>query len=181
VADPIATRYAQAAFEAAKAEGVVEETLEQLALIGGLVSDHALLRELMLNPDVDPPDKVGVLERSLKGSWSALTKSLIQVVVAFGRADLLPDMADAFQSMVDVEQGVVRAVVRSAHPLPAAVVERLRGDLTRREQKQVVLMTEVDPELLGGLQVQLGHRVIDSSVRRQLVELRQRLTAIRVY
>jgi len=181
VADPIATRYAQAAFEVAQAEGVVEQTLEQLALIGGLVSDHALLRELMLNPDVDPLDKVGVLERSLKGSWSALVKSLIQVVVAFGRADLLPDMAEAFQSMVDVEHGVVRAVVRSAHPLPAAVVERLRSDLTRREQKQVALTTEVDPELLGGLQVQLGHRVIDSSVRRQLVELRQRLTAIRVY
>ena len=181
MADPIATRYAQALFETAKAEGVIDETLDHLSLIGQLLRGSSELRQLMLNPDVDPQDKVGVFERVLQGTWSTLVRAFIQMVVSLERASSMAAMVDAFQAMVDAHQGRLRVLVRSAHPLPEAVLHRLRTRLAHREQQQIELHTEVTQELLGGLQLYLDHRVIDGSVRRQLDDLKQQLQAVRVY
>jgi F-type H+-transporting ATPase subunit delta len=179
--DPVATRYAQALFETVKAEGRIDETLEQLILIGQLMNDHPDLRQLMLNPDVDPDDKVGVLDRLLKGSWSDVVLAFVRMLITLGRAEHLPKVVETFQAAVDAERGHLRVVVRSAHPLPEAVLTRLRVRLEQQERKQVDLETEIAQELLGGLQVRLDHRAIDGSVQRQLVDLRQRLKAIRVH
>ena len=179
-ADPVAARYAQALFEQAKAEGRRDETLAELALIGGLLREHPDLRQFMGNPDVEIEDKVALLDRSLKGSWSALGRAFVQMAVALGRVEHLAEIADALQAAVDADEGRVRAVVRSAHRLSASALKRLRAALERRERRQVELREELDPKLLGGLQVRLDHRVIDGSVRRQLADLRERLSAVRV-
>ena len=179
--DSIATRYAQAVFETAKAERHVDETLEQLMLIGALLEESADLRQLMLNPDVDPGDKVGVLERALKGTGSSLVRAMIRVVVSMGRAEQLAEIIRAFRALVDADEGRLRVTVRSARALPEAVLERLRTRLERRERKHIELRTELAPELLGGLQLLLDHRVIDGSVARQLHDLREQLSAVRVY
>jgi len=72
-------------------------------------------------------------------------------------------------------------VVRSARDLPKALLERIKKDVERRERKTVELATEVDPSLIGGMQVRLDHRVIDGSVRRHLDDLRQQLKTVRVH
>ena len=83
--------------------------------------------------------------------------------------------------MVDEDRGFLRVVVRSAHPLTDPAVQRLRASLQKREHRRIELRAEIAPELLGGFQVQMGQRVIDGSIRRQLGELRQRLHDVRVY
>ena len=181
VNDPVAARYAQALFETAKAEGRVDETMEPLTMIGQLLHEHPDLRQLMLNPDVDPEDKVGVFERVLKGSWSTLVRAFFQVVVSYGRTESLASIIRAFHAQVDADHGLLRVVVRSAHPLPEAVLVRLRKTLERRERKSIELQAEMAPQLLGGVQLLLDHRVIDGSVARQLHDLREQLAAVRVY
>ncbi len=180
-ADSVATRYAQAAFEAAKTEGRIDETLTHLTLIAQLIQEHPQLSELMLNPDVDPEDKVGVFDRVLGRSWSDLTRALVHMVVAFGRSECLPGIAEAFQAMVDQDQGRMRVVVRSARPLSEETLGRLRTGLEHREGRKVELAAEIDTELLGGLQILLDHRIIDGSIRQQLADLRQRLKSVRVH
>ena len=180
-ADPIASRYAAALFDAAQAERRLDETLEQVTFLGRLIREEAGLRALLWNPDVDPPDKVGVLDRVLQGSWSKLVRAFVQMVASLGRAELLPDVVDAFAALVDEARGRMRVLVRSAHPLPDGILERLRVRLERQERKTIELRVELAPELLGGLQVHLDHRVIDGSVRRQLQDLRQRLSSVRVH
>lgn len=178
--DPIAARYAQAVFEAATAEGRLEQALEQLELIGRLIGEHPDMRELMLNPGVDPEEKVGIFERVLKGTWSPLLRAFIAMVVSRGRAEALPGIAVTLRAMADEAGGRLRATVRSAHALPEAVLARLRKILQAREGKTIDLIAENDPALLGGLQVVLGHRVIDSSVRQRLTDLRQQLARTKV-
>lgn len=178
--EPVAARYAQALFDAAKADGVLDGTLSTFRAIEGLIRDHAELHAFLLNPNVEPEDKVGVVGRLLKGSWSGLVQAFVRMVVSAGRAEYLPEIAAALQVLVDEDQGRLRVTVRTAHLLPDTVLARLRTRLARREGKQIELTTELDPTLLGGVQVLLDHRVIDGSVRRQLVDLRQRLTTIRV-
>ena len=179
--DPVATRYASACFETAKEEDAAPQTLEQLVVIGALLRDHPDLRQFLWNPDVDPSEKVGLLDRVLKGSWSPLVRAFVQMVVAMGRAEHLSEIVEAFQEACDKEEGRLRVMVRAARPLSATLLKRLRTDLERREGKQITLQTEVAPELLGGVQILLDHRVIDGSVQRQVEELRECLMSVRVY
>ena len=178
--DPIASRYAQALFETAQAEGTLDEALEQLEALGALIASHPPLRQLFLNPDVDPDDKVGLLDRVLHSSWSALVRAFVTMVVAMGRAEALPEIAEALRALADEAHQRLRVTVRSAHPVPAPLLARLRAALERREGKTITLKTQLDPALLGGVQVRLDHRVIDGTVRRQLIELRERLTTTKV-
>lgn len=179
--DPVAGRYAQALFESAKADGQRDETLEQVRLLARLLTDVPDLRQFMLNPDVDPPQKVGVLDRALRGSWSPLVRAFTELVVRAARAESFAGIAEAFQVLADQDAGRIWVTVLSAHPLERPQVERLREAIARREAKQVEIVAEIDPELIGGLQVRLEHRVIDGSVQRQLADLRQRLHAVRVH
>jgi len=178
--DPVAARYAQAVFDAAKAEGALDETLKPLSLIGQLMQEHPGLQELMFNPDVDPDEKIGVLERTLKGSWPELVRAFIQMVVGAFRAECLPEIVEAFQALVEEDRGQLRAVVRSALPLSEAVLARLRKQLERQEGKSIELTMEQQPQLRGGIQILLGNRIIDSSVQRHLQDLRDRLMSTRV-
>ena len=179
--DPIASRYARALFEAAKADDQVDEALAVLTLIGQLVQADADLRRFLRNPDVDPPDKIGALDRALRGEWPALTKAFVEMVVTRERAEFLPQIAEALQAEVDADRGHLRVAVRSVHPLSAELLARLETRLERQQRKRIELRAEIDASLIGGVQVVLGHRVIDGSVRRQLVELKERLSTVRVY
>lgn len=176
----IASRYAQAAFETAKEAKELEPVLQQLLRLGELLRDHTELRELLFNPDVDPPDKLGIVERLLKGGCSDLVRSFLQVVLTRGRAEVLPAIIEAFRQKVDDDAGRLAVTVRSAHPLPAATLSRLRKLLEQRERKAIVLTAAVEPGLLGGLQILLDHRIADGSVRRQLADLKERLHAVKV-
>ncbi|HLD78116.1 MAG TPA: ATP synthase F1 subunit delta [archaeon] len=177
--DPVAARYTQALYAAAEGQQV-HEILACLELVARLMREQPALGQFLRHPDIEPEDKVAVLDRALDGQWPGLLRAFMQMVVSMGRAEDLEPMAEAFRSLVDDAEGQLRVRVRSVHPLSEASLTRLRTRLERLEGKHVVVTAEQAPELLGGVQVVLDHRVIDGSVRRQLVELRQRLKAIRV-
>jgi F-type H+-transporting ATPase subunit delta len=179
--DPIAARYAEALFHAAKREGQLLETLEQLSLLGRLLREHDGFQHLLMNPDIDPEDKVAVVDRLLKGTWASHVRAFVHLVATMGRSASLPAMADAFEALVDAEQNRLRVIVRCARPLPEPLRARLEAALQRRERKQITLDVELDPSLLGGVHIALDHRVVDGSVQRQLEELRQRLSSVRVH
>ncbi len=178
--DPVASRYAQAAFETAKAEGTVDAVLEELAFLGGIFHDQPEFRQFLWNPDVDPDQKLVLLDRLYRGNWSSLVKGLVQMAIGFGRVEYLPDIIQAFRAAVDKDRGQLRVTVRSVHPLTEDVLKRLKTDLERREHKTVELHARIAPELIGGIQILLDNRVIDGSVKGQIAELRRQLRSVRV-
>ena len=177
---PVAMRYAEALFASAKAGDEVQPTLQHLALLRRLMQEQPLLREFFLNPDVDPDDKVALLDKVTRKSWTELVRAFMRMLTAVYRAELLVEIAEAFESLVDKDERRVHAVVRSARKLPTETVKRLKTVLEKREGKTVLLSEETDPSLLGGLQVFIENRVIDGSIRRQLTELRSQLRGVSV-
>jgi F-type H+-transporting ATPase subunit delta len=77
--------------------------------------------------------------------------------------------------LLNEAKGRVEAKVVSASTLDAAMVERMRERLRGISGKEVVLQQEIDPQLLGGLLVELEGKIYDGSVRTQLEKMKQRM------
>ena len=173
----VAERYASAFFDLAKEEGQVgalEADMRGLAeAIGG--SDD--LARLVRSPVFDAEDKRrgmnAVLERM---GANGLTRNLVALLVKNGRLFALEGVARAFLDLAAKDRGEVSAEATTAHPLSPEQDAELRRQIAQAVGREVNLTTKVDPDLLGGLVVKVGSRMMDSSLRTKLARLRTRLT-----
>jgi F-type H+-transporting ATPase subunit delta len=102
-------------------------------------------------------------------------QSLALLLLERGRIAALPAIARAYQEMSDDKLGRARATVRSARPLDGATEMEIRRMLERRTGRSVVMTTEVDPTLLGGIVAQVAGLVLDGSLRARLGALRSKI------
>jgi F-type H+-transporting ATPase subunit delta len=103
---------------------------------------------------------------------SGLTSNFLQLIVRNRRLFALADILKAFQSLLARERGEVGADVTSAHPLSGDQLQVLSDSLKASIGKNVQIRTRVDPNLLGGLIVKVGSKMIDSSLRTKLNNLK---------
>ena len=173
----IARRYAEAAFELAERDGNVVTWLEQLRAIGAsLEQDPALARRLE-DPKVPLADRQAALSASLGSTAVPQVKNLVGLVLRRGRLDALPDIAREFGRLHNRREGIVEATATSAMALDDAEIAALRKRLEKLTSGRVELELNVDPRLLGGVQVRLGDLLIDGSVLGRLERLRSRLAS----
>src|SRR5262249_1790302 len=116
----------------------------------------------------DLADRVGI---------SPLSKNALGVISRRRRVFALPAIAAELDRLSDEKSGVARVTVISAERLPDSYRDRLVQELSSMTGKKVVLEQRLDPELLAGVVVRIGDRVIDGSARTRLAELRQQLLA----
>lgn len=173
--DPVARRYAQALYEEAQQKGSVDAVDADVALIGETVGGARDLQLMLASPVVSRAKKASVLKKLFDGKVAPLSQQFLALLVSKGREQLIASIVDAYGSLRDERLGVVEATVRTAAPLAADDVERLRATLEARSGSSVRMTVHVDPSLIGGLVVRMGDVVYDRSVHHQLTSMREQL------
>lgn len=172
-----ARRYAEAAFEIAERDGSVDAWLAAFAVAGERLASPEILR-LLANPSIPAASRIGVLDRLLGEDVARAPRNLLALMLQRGRFELWPAVHREFRRLHHAREGIVEATVTSAAGLTADEVDALRRRLEDTTGHRVELHTAVDPDLLGGLSVRIGDRLIDGSVRGRLERLRSELTTI---
>ncbi|OGX41653.1 MAG: ATP synthase F1 subunit delta [Omnitrophica WOR_2 bacterium RIFCSPHIGHO2_02_FULL_68_15] len=175
-----AGRYAQAWVSLAHRQGALEAGLRDLAAISDLFERQPLLARVLANPEVAVAEKQRLVTRLLEGRVAPAALRLVILLLWKHRLPLLPAIIAQAERLRDQVEGVTRGVVTTARPLPAATLARLQERLAARVGRRLALTAVVEPMLLGGAVVQLGHVVFDGSVRRELDGLRERLITLKV-
>ena len=171
-----ARRYAEAAFEVGRRDGTVEAWRRELDLAARLLGDEAVMRGLM-NPAIPLEERESIVSRALGGEVSRPVLNLILLLLGRGRIELLPRVAAEFDRLDDRRRGITHATATSAAPLAEDEVSALTSRLERLTGGTVRLELQVDPDIIGGLIVRVGDRLIDGSVRGRLERLRSRLVS----
>jgi F-type H+-transporting ATPase subunit delta len=166
--------YASALFEAAEEEGRLEPVREQLAQLVEAERQVPELRELLRNPQVDPRARRAALEDVLAGS-EELLRNFLFVLADKGRAAQLEEIALEFERLVAEHEGVVHAELTTAVELSDDEADKLLGQIEQASGRKVEATRSVDPDLIGGIVLQVGSHRLDASVRGRLDRLRRRL------
>jgi F-type H+-transporting ATPase subunit delta len=169
----MAGRYAAALFELAKDQKQLEQVERDLASLQAMLDSSADLRRLVLSPVITAENQAKALGAVLgKAGISGLTANFVKLIARNRRLFAAADMMKAFRALVARERGEVSADVASAHALTPEQMQLLSDTLRTSIGKNVRIDTRVDPNLLGGLVVKIGSRMIDSSLRTKLNNLK---------
>lgn len=168
-----AGRYASALFELAQNAKLADKIEADMAGLGALIADSEELATALKSPLVDGDAKAGIVAALAdKAGFQALTKNALMVAAENGRAGELGSMASAYAKLAAEARGVASASVTAAVKLTAKEIDALKASLKRALGREVDVRTQEDPDILGGLIVQVGSRMYDSSLRTKLEGLR---------
>ena len=171
-----ARRYAEAAFEVALAENQLDRWQ----------ADFAAAVTMLGRPDVEPTvhspavplkERVEIVRQLLEPRIARGPLRLVTLVVERGKVHALPRISEEYTRLLNMHRGVVMATVTSAMPLTADETAAIRSRVEAMARATVDLTEKVDPDLLGGLTIQVRDQLLDASIRGRLERLRDQLHA----
>lgn len=168
----LAKRYARALLDLARAEGAQAAWGEELGRAAAAFSEPRL-QPLVMSPVIDAAARARTARAVIAAlGVSRLVGNQIALLADRERLGLLPEVARAYDELLDADLDRARVTIRTAAPLSAAERSAL-VDLARRvtRRREVLATTEVDAELLGGVVLDASGTVYDGSVRTQLARL----------
>tara|TARA_B100000315_G_scaffold96147_1_gene88302 strand:+ start:146 stop:697 length:552 start_codon:yes stop_codon:yes gene_type:complete len=168
-------RYAQAVFELAQEGGHLDRWANDLEAVDQAVGNDDF-RAFLKHADVPAESKFKAIGEVLP-EVHPLIRNLVDLLVADGLVDLVPEVRESYGALLDEHLGRQRVQVISAIPLEPQELERVTQFASNLAGKEVVVSTQVDEAILGGVVIQIGDQLLDGSTRSRLDALRGRLHA----
>lgn len=166
----VARPYAEAAFKLAEADNALARWAEALGALALVAEDERVHRALS-NPNLSDDQVAGLFIAILAGKLDALEENFVRVLAHAKRLELLPLIRAQFEALKNAHEGVIEAELQSAFELSEAQAADLVERLERKTGRRIRSRVSIDQELIGGVRVLLGDKVIDGSVRAQLAAL----------
>ena len=165
----LARPYARAAFELAQEQRALDEWAGKLAFAAEVAND-AQIAPLFGDPRIAPVQLASLFLPEGEPADSPFAR-FIGTLAENHRLHALPEVVALFEQLKRETERVLKVHVRSAAPMDANEVARLREVLRRRFNRDIELEQTLDPSVLGGAVIDAGEMVIDGSVRGRLARL----------
>ena len=163
----IARPYAEAVFRLAKAKDELGAWSDMLQVTSAISADERI-RTLIGNPKV-PPRRLGELLLSICGDrLNNEGRNFVLLLAENSRVEILPEVSELFEQLKTQHEGVLGAQILSAFPMDDAQLGDLVAHLETKFKRKIEAKVSVDPELIGGVKVEIGDEVLDASVRGKL-------------
>ncbi|MEQ8846351.1 ATP synthase F1 subunit delta [Botrimarina sp.] len=175
-AERIARTYAEALLGAAgDSDTQAVEDLE--AVVGEVLAEHPKLAETLRSAFVDHPVRIGIIDRVFGGRVSPTVVNFLKVLSAHNRMNVIRLVAREARELLDDAHGRVRVRVRLAHAADDALLAQIEQTVREKTGAEPVLRVEVDPDLVGGLEIRVGDTVYDGTVRTAFAKAHRAIVA----
>ena len=172
----VARPYAEAVFKLADAAGTLPKWSEMLAALAAVANDPRVSAAAK-DPKLSDAQVAGLFISILAGKLDGDAENFVRLLAENGRLELLPEIRDQYAALRNEREGIVEAEVQSAFDLSEAQLNDLVSRLEKKTGRKVRARVALDKELIGGIRVVLGDKVIDGSARAQLDALETALKA----
>ena len=176
----MAGRYASALFALAKDSRSIDTVAADLKGFDALIAGNPDLQLLVRSPVFSAEDQTRALKAVLeRAAISGLTANFLLLVASKRRLFAVRTMIRDFLALDDADRGVSRAAVTVAAPLSDDQMAALKSSLAEATGgRSVEVDVKVDPEIIGGIVVRLGSRMVDASIKTKLNAIRIRMKEV---
>lgn len=181
MSDALSARpYAAALLEIAKRAGTVDLVEGEMRDLQVRLEGAPELHTLLTAPALRTTQKLELADRTLGIGMSQLVQDLVHLLLRKRRIGIAGAVAQQYIAMAEAARGVVRGTLTTAVPLKTADTQAIMDKLGAVTGKSVLLVSIVDPSVLGGVRVRIQDVLFDHTVRHRLDELRADLQQVRV-
>ncbi|MBE9142193.1 ATP synthase F1 subunit delta [Planktothrix mougeotii] len=176
IAGEIVEPYASALMSLAQSRNLTEEFGNEIRSLLELLENSAELKNFLDNPVIKPQDKKAVLQRITGDQVNPLLRNFLMLLVDRGRILFLQGIGQQYLVLLRKLNQTVLAEITSAHPLTEAQQNTLTEKVkAMTNARSVEISTTLEPDLLGGVIIKVGSRVVDASLRGQLRRIGMKL------
>ncbi|MFA6357717.1 MAG: ATP synthase F1 subunit delta [Candidatus Omnitrophota bacterium] len=176
----VVSRYAEALINFARANCGTDKVLEDLITIKNIVRDNPGFKNLMDNPEISYHEKCSVIDAVIETDTANEVSYFLKLLIEKKRFDIFMDVAEYLRTKYS-HHGQVDVLLKTAFPLELDLIKRIEVALKAKFKQDLRFYIDLDGSLLGGVQVIIGNKIIDGSVRKRLEELRDKLTTVKMY
>lgn len=164
-----ARRYASALFDLAQDKGVLSDVHNDLGEFAKMAREDDDLAGLLRSPTWPRAQKAAALtELARKSGAHSLVEKFVGIMALNGRASEIGASAKAFDDLFAAQRGVKRVIARTAKPMTDEQYSRIENILAKSVGGEVEITSEIDPSLIGGIQLRIGSRLVDASIAARL-------------
>lgn len=171
----ISKRYAVALFELANENNSIDSINSEVELIYNSIKDDSEFLSILDHPIISGDEKFQLFKNIFGDNISDETLGLLSIVIKKNRENQILDILDNFIDLVKSYKGIVTAIVSSAMPLTNNQSEAIKQKLSKTLNKKIILEVNVVPELIGGLLINVNGKVIDNSIKKELINIKKNL------
>ena len=172
--EEIAEVYSRALFEVAKDKGVLDRVHDELGQFADALGDSRDLQVFFFSPYFSSQEKKDGIAKLVEGADDNFVRFL-ELLAERHRMPVLFRMRAEFDRLWRKENKLLPVSVTSAVELDSQLVEGIGKRIEEQTGERVELTSRVDPDVLGGLVLQVGNMVLDASVRNRLERLRKQV------
>ena len=172
--EEIATVYARSLFEVASERDALDVVREQLGQFADALQDNRDLQVFFFSPYFSSEEKKDALSRALEDA-DPIIVNFLGLLIEKHRMPALFRIRQRFEALWLKENKVLPVQVTSAIELPEDTVRSIGDRIGEKTGRKVELSSAVDPDILGGLVLQVGNNVLDASIRNRLENLRKQV------
>ncbi|MGG7176923.1 F0F1 ATP synthase subunit delta [Clostridium paraputrificum] len=165
-------RYALALYQVAEEKGKVEEYLNDLREICKIIENNKEFHEVIKHPQISTKKKKKTFINIFKGQIDEELLSFLLILIEKDRILYLKEKINEMEKIDLDRKNTLIAHVKTAVPMLENEVEALQKKLQDKYNKKIIMTTEVDKSLLGGVYVRVGNDVIDGTVKSKLEEMK---------
>ena len=167
-------RYANALFQLAKEAKVLDSVSNELVRIKEILQEDQEVLSVIMNPSISKSNKIKLFDTiAEKIELSKLVSNFIGVIIKKNRVNYLLEIVGTFENLLASLKGERVATVSSAYALTDAQLADISSKLKDKFNADFNIQLNIEPELIGGLKIQVGSQMIDSSIKNQLQLLKE--------
>ncbi len=168
-----ARRYAQAAFSIASEKNEIDQWLSELSIVSNILNDDDCLT--FFDAEQIPIDVKLDGIKKLFSKNTNLVQNLISLMVVRKDVAKIVEVNNIFVSMSDEFKGIVRVGITTAVPINKEDLEHITKKLENIEDKKVIINEKIDKNILGGIVIRVGDKLIDGSTKNKIDLLSEKL------
>lgn len=170
--EEIAEVYARSLFEVAKDDGKLDTVREQLGQVADALAENRELQVFFFSPYFSSDEKVEGLSKAISDADETVG-NFLKLLVEKHRMPALFRIRQRFEALWQEENKILPVQITSAIQLDEQTVSNIGARIGERTGRKVELRSDVDPNILGGIVLQVGNNVLDASIRNRLENLRK--------